>query len=124
MKINIYYGGRGLIDDPTLYVIEKMESVFRELRVVVERFMLYDMKNSITMLSGLAMSLPMGARKRMVAPHTSTALPSPTISAAETTECDSRVFLSSSYLAVSLETMRGIPLVVAVSSRKNMLKAT
>ena len=50
MKINIYYGGRGLIDDPTLYVIEKMESVFRELRVVVERFMLYDMKNSITML--------------------------------------------------------------------------
>ena len=50
MKINIYYGGGGLIDDPTLYVIEKMESVFRELRVVVERFMLYDMKNSITML--------------------------------------------------------------------------
>ena len=50
MKINIYYGGRGLIDDQTLYVIEKMESVFRELRVVVERFMLYDMKNSITML--------------------------------------------------------------------------
>lgn len=50
MKINIYYGGRGLIDDPTLYVIEKMERVFRELRVVVERFMLYDMKNSITML--------------------------------------------------------------------------
>ena len=50
MKINIYYGGRGLIDDPTLYVIEKMEEVFRELHVVVERFMLYDMKNSITML--------------------------------------------------------------------------
>lgn len=50
MKINIYYGGRGLIDDPTLYVIEKMESVFKELRVTVERFMLYDMKNSITML--------------------------------------------------------------------------
>lgn len=50
MKINIYYGGRGLIDDPTLYAIEKMESVFQELRVTVERFMLYDMKNSITML--------------------------------------------------------------------------
>lgn len=50
MKINIYYGGRGLIDDPTLYVIEKMESVFRELNVIVEKFMLYDMKNSITML--------------------------------------------------------------------------
>ena len=50
MKINIYYGGRGLIDDPTLYAIEKMESVFKELRVTVEKFMLYDMKNSITML--------------------------------------------------------------------------
>lgn len=50
MKINIYYGGRGLIDDPALYAIEKMENVFQELRVTVERFMLYDMKNSITML--------------------------------------------------------------------------
>lgn len=50
MKINIYYGGRGLIDDPTLYVIEKMEEVFRELHVTVEKYMLYDMKNSITML--------------------------------------------------------------------------
>ena len=27
MKINIYYGGRGLLDDPTLYVISKMEDV-------------------------------------------------------------------------------------------------
>lgn len=50
MKINIYYGGRGLIDDPTLYVIEKMEEVFRELHVTVEKYMLYDVKNSITML--------------------------------------------------------------------------
>ena len=50
MKINIYYGGRGLIDDPTLYVIEKMEEVFHELHVTVEKYMLYDMKNSITML--------------------------------------------------------------------------
>lgn len=50
MKINIYYGGRGLIDDPTLYVIEKMENVLEELRVTVEKFMLYDIKNSITML--------------------------------------------------------------------------
>lgn len=25
MKINIYYGGRGLLDDPTLYVISKIE---------------------------------------------------------------------------------------------------
>ena len=27
MNINIYYGGRGLIGDPTLYVIEKMQEV-------------------------------------------------------------------------------------------------
>ena len=27
MKINIYYGGRGLIGDPTLYVIKKMQEV-------------------------------------------------------------------------------------------------
>ena len=33
MKINIYYGGRGLLDDPTLYVLNKMEEVLKELRV-------------------------------------------------------------------------------------------
>ena len=33
MKINIYYGGRGLLDDPTLYVINKMQSVLEELNV-------------------------------------------------------------------------------------------
>lgn len=27
MKINIYYGGRGLLDDPTLYVISRIENV-------------------------------------------------------------------------------------------------
>lgn len=50
MKINIYYGGRGLIDDPTLYVINKMQSVLEELHVEVERFNLYEQKNSITTL--------------------------------------------------------------------------
>ena len=30
MKIAIYYGGRGLIDDPTLYVINKMQEVLEE----------------------------------------------------------------------------------------------
>ena len=50
MKINIYYGGRGLIDDPTLYVINKMEEVLKELRVTVERYQLCDLKNSITTL--------------------------------------------------------------------------
>lgn len=38
MKINIYYGGRGLIDDPTLYVLGKIEEVLDELRVSVETF--------------------------------------------------------------------------------------
>ncbi len=50
MKINIYYGGRGLIDDPTLYVINKMQEVLEELHVTVERFNLYELKNSITTL--------------------------------------------------------------------------
>ena len=50
MKINIYYGGRGLIGDPTQYVIKKMQSVFEELNVTVERFDLYDIKSAITTL--------------------------------------------------------------------------
>ena len=37
MNINIYYGGRGLIEDPTLYVLEKIEKVLDELRVKVTR---------------------------------------------------------------------------------------
>ena len=35
MKINIYYGGRGLMDDPTLFVLNKMKEVLEELRVTV-----------------------------------------------------------------------------------------
>lgn len=50
MKINIYYGGRGLIDDPTLYVINKMQEVFEELNVNVERFNIYEQKNNIATL--------------------------------------------------------------------------
>ena len=50
MKVNVYYGGRGLLDDPTLYVINKMEEVFKELHVTVERYQLCDLKNSITTL--------------------------------------------------------------------------
>ena len=50
MKINIYYGGRGLIDDPTLYVVGKIEEVLEELRVSVETFRLMDLKNGITTL--------------------------------------------------------------------------
>lgn len=50
MKINIYYGGRGLMDDPTLYVINKMQGVLEELNVKVERYMLNELKNNITTL--------------------------------------------------------------------------
>lgn len=50
MKVNIYYGGRGLIDDPTLFVLEKITKVLEELRVTVERFNLYEDKRNIAVL--------------------------------------------------------------------------
>ena len=50
MKINIYYGGRGILDDPTLFVINKMTEVLTELNVNVERFPLYELRNQITSL--------------------------------------------------------------------------
>lgn len=50
MKINIYYGGRGLIGDATLYVLNKMQEVLRELNVTMERYDLYEFKNSIVTL--------------------------------------------------------------------------
>lgn len=50
MKVNVYYGGRGLLDDPTLYVLDKMEDVLKELRVKVERYNIYEHKNEIATL--------------------------------------------------------------------------
>ena len=50
MKINIYYGGRGLVDDPTLSVLNRMENVFEELRVQVMRYNLSEKKSNITTL--------------------------------------------------------------------------
>ncbi len=50
MKINIYYGGRGVLDDPTLYVTKKMENVLKELRVTVEHVNIYEYKNGIATL--------------------------------------------------------------------------
>lgn len=38
------------MDDPTLYVINKMQEVLEELHVTIERFNLYELKNSITTL--------------------------------------------------------------------------
>lgn len=50
MKVNIYYGGRGLIEDPTLYVIQRITQVLEELRVEVKRYNLYEEKNNINIL--------------------------------------------------------------------------
>ena len=38
------------MDDPTLYVLKKMEDVLRELRVNIERFNIYEHKNEIATL--------------------------------------------------------------------------
>ena len=50
MKVNIYYGGRGLLEDPTLYVINKMEQVLTELQVETKLYKIYEQKNAISML--------------------------------------------------------------------------
>lgn len=50
MRINIYYGGRGLIEDPTIYVMNKLTEVLEELRVEVVRYNLYEDKKGINML--------------------------------------------------------------------------
>ena len=44
MKINIYYGGRWIVDDPTLFALEKIENVLSELNVEPVRYNLYDYK--------------------------------------------------------------------------------
>jgi len=49
-KINIYYGGRGLIEDPTIYVLNKITEVLNELRVEVNRYNIFEDKNAIATL--------------------------------------------------------------------------
>lgn len=49
-KINIYYGGRGLVEDPTIYVLNKMTEVLKELRVEVNRYNIFENKNAIATL--------------------------------------------------------------------------
>ncbi len=51
MNIAIYYGGRGIIDDPTLTVIGKIQNVLEELRVSATRYNLYEYKNTIPTLA-------------------------------------------------------------------------
>ncbi len=50
MKVNVYYGGRGLIEDPSLIVIDKMIKVLEELRVEVGRYNMYEDKSGIATL--------------------------------------------------------------------------
>ena len=50
MRINIYYGGRGLIEDPTIYVLNKVTEVLEELRVEVVRYNLYEDKKGLNMM--------------------------------------------------------------------------
>ena len=51
MRVNIYYGGKGLIEDPTIYVINKLTEVLKELRVEVNRYNLYDEKYTMSALT-------------------------------------------------------------------------
>lgn len=50
MKINVYYGGRGLLEDPTLFVMDRMMQVLEELRVDVTRYNMYEDKAGIATL--------------------------------------------------------------------------
>jgi len=50
MKVNIYYGGRGLIDDTTIFVMNKIMSVLDELNIKVKRYNLYEDKRGISIL--------------------------------------------------------------------------
>ncbi len=50
MNVNIYYGGRGLIEDPTIYVMNKVTEVLEELNISVKRYNLYEDKRNISVL--------------------------------------------------------------------------
>lgn len=50
MKINIYYGGRGMVGDPTISVINRIQSVLEDLNVKVSRYNLFEEKRNITAL--------------------------------------------------------------------------
>ncbi len=50
LKVNVYYGGRGLLEDPSLYVIDRIIQVLEELRVTVTRYNIYEDKAGIATL--------------------------------------------------------------------------
>lgn len=50
LRVNIYYGGRGLIEDPTIYVMNKLTEVLNELNIQVKKYNLYEDKRGISVL--------------------------------------------------------------------------
>jgi putative sterol carrier protein len=50
MKVVLFYGGRGLIEDPMLFMLKQTEKVLRELEVDVERINLFEFKGTINTL--------------------------------------------------------------------------
>lgn len=50
LRVNVYYGGRGLLEDPTLFVIDRMIQVLEELRVEVRRYNMFEDKSGIATL--------------------------------------------------------------------------
>ena len=50
LRVNIYYGGRGLIEDSTIYVMNKLTEVLKELNVEVKRYNLYEDRQGISIL--------------------------------------------------------------------------
>ena len=51
MRINIYYGGRGNLDDPALYTLKQIERVLsQDLKVEIHRYNIYEHKNQISTL--------------------------------------------------------------------------
>ena len=51
MRINIYYGGRGIVGDPTNTVITRMQAVLEDINVKVTRYNLYEEKRNISSLA-------------------------------------------------------------------------
>ena len=50
IKVNIYYGGRGLIEDPANYVMNKLIQVLEELNIQVKKYNLYEDIRGISVL--------------------------------------------------------------------------
>lgn len=50
INVNIYYGGRGLIEDPTNYVMSKLNQVLDELNVQVKKYNLFEDIRGISVL--------------------------------------------------------------------------